>query len=341
MKPAMESKLEKVDFRSAIARQPGMLEASRVEVLDQILALRSKLSYPGSPLLTATGASYYAALCAASRWHRQGLAANTLTSGELYGAPPSIADTVIAISASGRSAEPIEALRQLKPRLSVGICCTADNPMEDHVDSLIATGCSVDSSPNTASFVGTVQALGLLGDALSGQQTDFSALSGHLDDALSSIRPQIRKAAHLLQDRTSVDLVGNRCAFGIAGYAALLLREFARIPAQSWVTHNFLHGPMEPNNDATAIILFGEEREITLAQHSANFEIPTLLITQSRAVQEKRNLCVLTLPAADNDLIGAIVQAAVAQFLVVEVAEYRGFESCNFRYRQNDTKIHS
>lgn len=190
-----------------------------------------------------------------------------------------------------------------------------------------------------ASFVGTLQALGLLGDAMSGTQSDWARLSQALDDALEAVRSAVGDATELFRGKSSIDLVGNGCAFGVAGYAALLMREFARVPAQSWATHNFLHGPMEPNDAQTAVVVIGDGREVKLAADMAAYGIPSVLITQSSEIRETHNLRILRLPSVGDGLIGAIAIASVAQLLVVELAEARGFQSCNFRYRQTDTKI--
>ncbi len=289
--------------------------------------------------MTGIGASHYAALCAVSHWRHQGLPAMAVCSGELFGAAPGLGRLMVALSASGRSVEPIEAIKHVRPSFAIGVSNETGVPLEDHVDALVATGCSIDSSPNTASFVGTLQALGLLGDRLGDARTDWDRFSDRMENAIAAATPALERVTEMLRDRTSIDLVGSQCMFGIAGYAALLLREFPRLSAQSWATHNFLHGPMEPNDIHTAVVIFGDGREVPLASCLAGYGIATVLVTTNASIADRDHLCVVRLPDIGHGIVAAMSVASVAQLMVAELAAVRGFTSCNFRYRQTDTKI--
>ena len=331
--------MEKVDFRDAIAAQPAMLDRCRDAVQDQVAAACAREIPEGCALVTGIGASHYAALSAVSHWRHQGLPAMAVCSSELYGAAPGLGRLMIALSASGRSVEPIEALKHVRPTCAFGISSENGVPLEAHVDALVTTGCSIDSSPNTASFVGTLQALGVLGDRLGGARTDWDRLSGQMENAIAAATPALERATEMLGERVSIDLVGSQSMFGIAGYGALLLREFPRISAQSWATHNFLHGPMEPNDTRTAVVIFGDGREVPLASSLAGYGIATVLVTSNASITDSENLCVVRLPEIGHGIVAAMTVASVAQLIVGELAAVRGFTSCNFRYRQTDTKI--
>ncbi len=121
------------------------------------------------------------------------------------------------------------------------------------------------------------------------------------------------------------------------GYAALLIREAVRVAAQGWDTLNFLHGPMEPNDPRSGVILFGDGREVTLAQDLAGFGIPSVLVTARQDLADANNLVVIPVPG--TGLPGAILQAIPAQLLIADLAEAAGLPVCNFRYRQTDTKL--
>lgn len=335
--------MEKVDFRSAIAKQPKMLEMARPRVTAEIEAALSKVpsSDRRAPIMTGIGASYYAALTMLPYWHQLGLNAHCYSSGELYGAAQGLADLIIAVSASGRSVEPIKALQTLKPAHSIGVACNVENPLSPYVETMVSSHCSVDSSPNTASFVGTVQALGILGESMAGVQTERYAMGAELERMTSTVQAPIREAASILSRKRSIDCVGNAGDYGVAGYGALLIREFARVSAQPWATHNFLHGPMEANDDSTAAIVIGDEREIGLATDMASYGIATVLLTSTTHVPSHKNLSICTLPSCEEPVVRAIAAATAIQMLVVELAEELGFQSCVFRYRQSDTKVGS
>ncbi len=333
--------MEKIDFRSAIARQPQMLDEARPLVA---LAVRQALDTDAParrlpPVLTGIGASYYAGLTALPYWHALGLAAQCYSSGELYGASSNIADLIVAISASGRSVEPIAVLDRFKSARSIGIACEQDNPLTPHVDAMIASHCSIDSSPNTASFLGGLQVLGLLAEAMAGVDKDWSNQHEALKLVLETGQQPIEAVAGALAGKKVIDCVGNGADYGIAGYSALLLREFARIPAQSWATHNFLHGPMESNDQTTAAIIFGDGREVDLARDMAGFGITTLLFSSRADLTPAPGFHPIQLPRSDHPMVSAMAAATAAQLLIVAIAEARGFSSCTFRYRQADTKV--
>jgi len=128
-------------------------------------------------------------------------------------------------------------------------------------------------------------------------------------------------------------------AFGTAGYAALLVREAVRVSAQHWDTLNFLHGPMEPNDRRTGVVLFGSGREVKLAHDLAGFGIAAVLITDRADAVEVENLVVIHVPALSPGLANAILEALPAQLLVAALMEAAGLPECNLRYRQSDTKL--
>jgi len=333
--------MEKIDFRSAIAKQPKMLEVARPLVTDEIGTALSRVPSRAkrAPIVTGIGASFYAALTMLPYWHQLGVPAHCYSSGELYGAAPGLADLVIAVSASGRSVEPIKVLEALKPTHSIGLACSADNPLSPHVETMVASHCTVDSSPNTASFVGTVQALAILGESMAGVQPERQALCAELERVISDLQEPVKEAASKLLPMRSIDCVGNASNCGIAGYGALLLREFARLSAQPWATHNFLHGPMEANDSSTAAVVIGDEREVELATDMAGHGITTVLLTSRTNIPSRKNLSVCRLACGEEPVVRAIATAMAVQMLAVEVAEGLGFESCVFRYRHSDTKV--
>lgn len=331
--------MEKIDFRSAIARQPQMLADARPNVAQSIARALEGNEPPRSPILTGIGASHYAALAALPYWHRLGIPVQCVSSGELYDAEPRIADLIIAVSASGRSVEPITVLDQLSPTRTIGVACEPDNPLTPHVDAMVASHCSVDSSPNTASFLGTLQVLGMLAEALSASEGYWDGQEKALNFVLDTSRAPIEQAVTALKDKQVIDCVGNGTEYGVAGYGALLLREFARLPAQSWATHNFLHGPMESNDPTTAAIVFGDGREVDLARDMAGFGITTLLLTARTDLAPAPGFHPIPLPETDHPVVRAMAASMAIQHLVVSVAQVRGFNSCVFRYRQKDTKL--
>jgi glucosamine--fructose-6-phosphate aminotransferase (isomerizing) len=288
---------DKVPFRDAIALQPAALAACLDAVSDRLKAIDTDPIAKGTTVLTGVGASLYAAIVAAAQMRSQGLRAFALPATDLYDPTIDAGDAYIAFSASGRSVEPTKAM-ELRPHAATyGIAKVDGTPLSKVVRHAIATNSGVDSSPNATSYLGSVLAAALIADKAGRPSgTDWAALPAALQSLLAHVRPQADKAARILAGSKAIDCVGAGCACGTAGYTALLIREAARIPAQKWDTLNFLHGPMEPNDSGTGVILFGNGREVRLAQDLAGFGIASVLVTSS-SVASAGNLIVIEIPA--------------------------------------------
>jgi glucosamine--fructose-6-phosphate aminotransferase (isomerizing) len=331
---------DKISYREGIALQPAALEKSRSAVTASLDAVDLAPLHQGSVALVGIGASLYAATVGAAQWRAQGLRAYAFAGTDLYDPAVNAADAYVAVSASGRSVEPAKAMEVRPDAATFGIAKATNTPLAGVVRTMIATECGPDSGPNTTSYVTSLLALGLIADKVGRVSGfDWSKLPRAAESVLASIGEPVKRASELLTGRTALDCVGAGPAFGTAGYAALLIREAVRVPSQNWDTLNFLHGPMEPNDSGTGVILFGNGREVTLAQDLAGFGIPAVLITSREDVADKQNLVVIRIPSVGTGLADAILQAIPAQLISVDLAERAGLPECIFRYRQSDTKL--
>jgi fructoselysine-6-P-deglycase FrlB-like protein len=330
----------RVSFREGIGLQPRALAASRPIVEAALAAADLTPMRQGTIALVGIGASLYAATAGAAQWRAQGRRAFALTGTDLYEAEVDAADSYVALSASGRSVEPAKAMELRPDRFRLGIAKAVEVPLRQVVSVLIGTGTGPDSGPNTTSYVGSLQAVGLLAEHV-GRPTgfDWTGLPDQVERVLADTRAAVARATALLAGRFSLDCVGAGTAYGTAGYAALLIREAVRVAAQNWDTLNFLHGPMEPNDPRSGVILFGDGREVKLAQDLAGFGIASVLITSRTDAEDKANLVVIPMPKLGNGLAEAILYAIPAQLLTAELAEAAGLPTCVFRYRQTNTKL--
>jgi glucosamine--fructose-6-phosphate aminotransferase (isomerizing) len=326
----------KIAFPAAVASQPDALRTS-ARVIDAALAEADLAPLRrGSVALLGIGASLYAAHSGAAQLRRQGLRAVAVPGTDLLDPAVDLADAYIAISASGRSVEPARAMEVRPAAATYGVAKTADAPLSQVVRTMIPTGSGSDSSPNTTSYLGSLLAIGMLADRVGRpSRTDWAALPDQVEAVLARSAETVAQAAALLSGRIAIDCVGSDVAFGTAGYASLLIREFARIHAQNWDTLNFLHGPMEPNDARSGVILFGAGREVKLAQDLAGFGIPAVLITSRQDVPHQPGLAIIELPNTAG-LAEAILHAIPIQLLTSTLAT---LPECTFRYRQTDTKL--
>jgi len=240
-----------MNYRPSIAWQPASLGASRAAVETVLNAINLAPLRTGSLAIVGIGASYQAALVGAADLRSRGRRAFAIHPSELYDAKVDAADAYIALSASGRSRETVEAM-QLRPQAATySISKETDNPLAAAVTSVIAMASGADGSPNTTSYTSSLQTLGLIADRIVVDDAGFeasafwTALPALVEKTLVAIREPVARAAALLGGRSAIDCVGASAAFGTAGEASLLLREAVRIPASPYDTLYFLHGPME------------------------------------------------------------------------------------------------
>ncbi len=330
---------ERVPYREAIALQPAALQACFDAVSKRLEMLDLKPVSIGPTVLLGIGASLYAAVAAAAQMRAQGIRAFALPGTDLYDPSIDAGSAYIAFSASGRSEEPARAM-ELRPNAhSYGIAKADGTPISRVVKHMVATDSGADSGPNTTSYLGSLLTAALIADrAGRPSTTNWTEISARAGAVLKTTRAQADNGARLLAAKKSIDCVGAGVAFGTAGYAALLIREAARVAAQDWDTLNFLHGPMEPNDRDSGVLLFGNGREVKLAQDLAGFGIPSVLVTSHADVADADNLVVIHVPAFSDGIGDAILQAIPAQLLIATLSEDAGLPVCEFRYRQTDTK---
>lgn len=330
---------DRVPYREAIALQPSALKACLAAVSKRLETLDLEPVQAGPTVLVGIGASLYAAVAAAAQMRAQGLRAFALPGTDLYDPAIDAGNAYIAFSASGRSEEPAHAMELRPTAHSYGIAKADGTPISRVVKHMIPTESGADSGPNTTSYLGSLLTAALLADkAGRPSKADWSAIADRAEAVLKATRAQADKAAKLLAGKKAIDCVGAGVAYGTAGYAALLIREAARVSAQDWDTLNFLHGPMEPNDRDSGVLLFGNGREVKLAQDLAGFGIPSVLVTSRTDIADADSLVVIHVPAFSDGIGDAILQAIPAQLLIATLSEDAGLPVCEFRYRQTDTK---
>jgi len=182
------------------------------------------------------------------------------------------AEAVVAVSQTGKSAEVHAALRDTGlPRLLV--TDVEDSPLGWLADAVVPLGLLPDSNVRTIGYTGTIQALGLLRDALAGRSGERPAAGAlgwdGVADAVEATQPAAEAFAAELLPRlrgvTAFDVVGSGVHAGTALQGALLLREVCKLPATGYETFQYLHGPVEAAAPGRVVVAIGGEREAVLA----------------------------------------------------------------------------
>jgi glucosamine--fructose-6-phosphate aminotransferase (isomerizing) len=179
----------------------------------------------------------------------------------------------------------------------------------------------------------------MLGEHWSGGVGDWSALAEQADTVLSRAAAVLDPLVERFDGARIVDVVGTGAAAGAAGEGALILREAARAHTATHDTYNYLHGPMEPLDPATAVVVVGEGRELRLARDVSALGCPTVLVTADGGVSAEGDLRVVTLPTTASPLAAEVLRILPFQLLALRLAERRGLAVEGFRYHQDDTKL--
>jgi glutamine---fructose-6-phosphate transaminase (isomerizing) len=336
--PIQQKEVE-MSYRSTIARQPEALKhcidvaAADVEKID-IAPLASGLT-----AVTGIGASYAAAVVAAGELQRRGKRAVAIRAVDLMQGGD-LADAIVALSSGGRSIEPVTAIKANPKAVSIGITKEGNNPLAAAVQSHIRYDSGSDATPSSTGYTGSLIAAGLLIDRVAGSSsTDWAALPQLALEMLERSAAKMSRIGEIFRDRRAIDCVGACSSLGTADGAALLIREAARIPAAPADTLYYLHGPMEAMDKTTGVAVFGDGREIKLAQDLAEIGCAVLLVTSSDIAEDNGNLTVLRVPSLKNRIARGILDILPAQLLAATLSDAAGLTDTKFRYRQTDTKI--
>lgn len=328
-----------MDYYRAVAGQPVALKRSAAGIKERLGELDLGAWRQGTFGVVSMGASTHAGHALVFRLARAGRRAVNLAGSDVIAlAPHCPADSYLFISEGGRSRETIEAADLTPTGVRLGLTNVPDGPLTAHVDALLPLDAGEDSRVYTVGYTTTLQACGLLADALQGADgDDWSQLPDLVSTTLDRSAPVAAEAATFFARATSIDVVGSASSYAAVAETALLFRESTRICTATYDTYQFLHGPMEPLTPANACLVIGNGREVTLARYLAAQGIPTALVT-SATVGPQPNLLVMSLPEAPI-MSRAVLEIVPPQVLAGEVARLRGLAIDGFLHHQDDTKV--
>ncbi len=326
-------------FPEGIDAQPEVLRTSAGTVRDALQRI-APIADGAVVALVGIGASEHVARSAAPIWRALGIRAFALSATELLDAGRPVADVVVAMSESGRSAETVTAVERTTGR-RVAITNFPDSPLGAVVDEVIPLDSGPDSPVYTTGYTATIQAIGLLGEHWAGASTDWSALPSQAAQVIDAARPVVESVAERFDQARIIDVVGSGASLTTAGEGALLLREAARALTAAHETHNYLHGPMEPLDPSVCCVVVGAGREVRLAREVSALGCTTLLVTTDRGVDGDEHLVPIRLPGAAAGLARTVLEILPLQLLGWSLASRRGLRADGFRYEQDDIKLGS
>ena len=325
------------DFRSAVFGQPENLRAAGLAQRDALADIDLAAWRRGTLVLGAIGASWHALAPAVHALREAGRRAFAVGAAELAeGEPARLADGFVLVSQSGRSPETVAALQRLDGAPVLAVTADGNSPLGRGAPWL-PLGPTPDSLVSTLSYTATLQALGMLADALLDREDErWAQLPDLAADALARCAAPAAEAAERMVAIRALDAVGGESAAGSAGETALLAREALRLPAAAAETREYLHGVLEPVQDGFGCFVFGDGRERGLAAALASYGAAVALVGRGRAPDAR--VVAFALPDA-SPLAAPVLQILPAQLVVLALAAGRGLAVAELRHRQDDTKL--
>jgi glutamine---fructose-6-phosphate transaminase (isomerizing) len=328
-------------FREAIGLQPDNLRAAADAFHEAISAVDVAALCEGTLVLSGIGASALALTPAVLALRAAGRRAFAVSSAELRGPEAArLGDAFVLVSQSGASVETVAALDAIKGSPVIAISARGDSPLAKAAGVWLPLGPVPDTPVATLSYTATLQALGMLCDALLGR-LGHDAIWTRLPELAADMIQRGRAAVDRVADRfaaaRAIDAVGGGPGLASAGETALLAREALRIPATGMETREYLHGPLEAVDPSVGCVVFGGERERDLAAEMVSFGAPVALISDVAGAAQS-GAATIQLPRV-GDLATPILQILPVQLLIDRLAEDRGLAIGALRRSQPDTKV--
>jgi glucosamine--fructose-6-phosphate aminotransferase (isomerizing) len=323
------------DWRDAVFRQPANLAAAAQAFSEAIVEVDLEPLRRGTIVFAGIGASAHAVIPAVLALRAAGRRAFALQATELDdGGAGELADAFVLVSQSGASTETVAALERIQGVPMVAISARGDSPLAEASHAWLPLGPEPDTPVATLSYTATLQSLGMLCDALLGEAGSvWPALPSLAQEVLESCAEAAAERGEAFAEASAVECVGGGPGLASARETALLAREALRLPATGMDTREYLHGPLEAVGPGFGAVIFGRERERSLAESMASFGAEVLLVGDRNA-----DVPGVALPEVPP-LAAPILQILPSQLLVDEVAERRGLAIGELRRHQDDTKV--
>jgi glutamine---fructose-6-phosphate transaminase (isomerizing) len=326
------------EFRDAIYSQPENLRAAREAFADAVDELDLDALTAGTILFSGIGASAHALTPAVLALRAAGRRAFAISPGELTdGRAAALGDAFVLVSQSGASAETVEALAHLDGARVIAVSAHRESPLSEAASAWLPLGPLQDTPVATLSYTATLQALGMLCDALLGTASGWRDVPELAHGVLERTEPMVQRIADSFAPVVAIDAVGGGAAQASAGETALLAREALGLPAVGMETREYLHGPLEAVGDGFACVVFGRQRELELAAELESFGASVTLITDEGSAAPL-GVHAIEVPRVPN-LAAPILQILPVQLLIDAAARVVGREIGRLRRPQPDTKV--
>lgn len=242
-------------FLQDIFRQPSELQHTLDHLtgrgLDALQKASTVINSARNLFLTGIGASWHAAMSAASLFHLNGRPVYMQEAAELVHFTVIPRDAVIVvISRSGQSFEILQVLERARESRAtvVGITNNADSRLAREAVIPIVIPARLDHAISVNTYSTLSIAAGALATA---SATSFKSVASSLACSLAELNPILRlwqeqlAQSQWLAENATYYFLARGCCLGSSHQARLLWEEAAKTPATAMSTSGFRHGPQE------------------------------------------------------------------------------------------------
>ena len=334
-------------FEHDIAGQPDALRRLARSTAPDLSGITGRTW--GRIVLTGMGSSHFAALPTWRRLIARGLPAWTIDTGQLLGDHAVVtADTLLVVtSQSGASGEVTELLARraegdVVPAALVGVTDDTASPLARAADLVLPLHSGPEATVTTKSYLNTVGVHRRLSVAfadgdLDGVDAELLDTATTVEDLLENdaVRTELADVARATVEHPAGRLafVGVRDTAATAQFAALIVKESAKVVAEGYTSGQFRHGPFELAGDGlTAVVFFPDDDPADPSLHRLCTD---LVQTGSRvvAVGGDGADATTTIPVRTTSPVAtAAAGAVVVELFAVELARANQVEPGVFVY---------
>jgi glucosamine--fructose-6-phosphate aminotransferase (isomerizing) len=338
----------KAPYNDAMRSQPELLSLAHTTLTRDLDAATLAEWKPGETVgVVAMGASSHSGHALVSVLAAAGFRGVNLVASDLLLAAPGFqpADHYIIVSESGRSPEPIDAARGLTVGRRIGISNFPGAQISEVLDVALGFGGFQDSGVYTAGYTATLMAYALLLDRVGvvPAAADIDQIPSLVAAALVDFDASAAQVGKLIANARSLDVVGRGVSFSSASELALMIREGIRMHSSAFETYQYLHGPMECVDGESVVVLFGDDRELTIPQVILDAGVTVVLVTSAAPADiPAAGHAGLTIVPIDGSLSGfarPIVETVFSQLVLSHAIEHKPFPIEQFVYDGLGTKI--
>ena len=205
------------EWRDAVYRQPANLAAAAEAFADAIAELDLETLRHGTIVFAGIGASSHALVPAVLALRAAGRRAFALQATELDDASArELADAFVLVSQSGASTETVAALERIQGVPMVAISARGDSPLAEAADAWLPLGPEPDTPVATLSYTATLQALGMLCDALLNETgSAWSDLPALAEEVLAANAERAAERADAFAEVTALMIADEELKFTI------------------------------------------------------------------------------------------------------------------------------